>query len=148
MTGDKIAALIPIEWVANPANSDDGFRLFRAVIRDRAWYYGTDVKGHPFWMAPHSAGKNAATTEKAACAAAEAHCRQTVLAEIEAVIPGLIPAARTLAAENERLREVLKPFAALADEVDRLRHPDDSTCIWRLSARSLRAARSALNPKD
>ena len=147
MTGDKIAALIPIEWVANPANSDDGFRLFRAVVRDRAWHYGTDAKGQPYWMAPHSAGKDV-PTEEAARAAAETDCRQTVLAEIEAVIPGLIPAARTLAAENERLREVLKPFAALADEVDRLRHPDDSTCIWRLSARSLRAARSALNPKD
>jgi hypothetical protein len=41
----------------------------------------------------------------------------------------------------DRAREVIKPFAAFADEADALGHSDDSTCVWRIKAADLRTAR-------
>ena len=38
----------------------------------------------------------------------------------------------------------LKPFAALADECDRLGHEENSTCEWRIKASDLRKARAVL----
>jgi hypothetical protein len=43
------------------------------------------------------------------------------------------------------LREAAKPFVRHADDVDRLRHDDDSTCTHRMRAGDLRALRAALN---
>lgn len=45
----------------------------------------------------------------------------------------------------EELVEALGPFAELADEVDRYRHTDDSTCQHRLRASHLRSARAAVS---
>lgn len=49
--------------------------------------------------------------------------------------------------ELARLRAAAKPFAALAEEVDRFRHKDDSTCPHRLRAGDIRALRAALEPE-
>lgn len=40
--------------------------------------------------------------------------------------------------------EALKPFAAFANRADDYRHGDDSTCLWRISARDLRRARAVV----
>ncbi len=52
--------------------------------------------------------------------------------------------ATALAGEVERLRAALRPFAALAEQIDAWRHEDVSTCTHRLKAKDIRAARAAL----
>jgi len=49
-----------------------------------------------------------------------------------------------LRTDNAALRAALKPLAAFADEVDRLSHPDDSSCLWRMNACDLRRARDLI----
>lgn len=44
--------------------------------------------------------------------------------------------------------EALRPFAAIAKELDRINHEDDSTCTWRLSAKDIRLARDVLAALD
>lgn len=53
--------------------------------------------------------------------------------------------AEAAEAEVVRLRKALEPFAPLADEIDALRHSDDSTCLHRIKASDLRRARAALD---
>jgi hypothetical protein len=53
-----------------------------------------------------------------------------------------------LEADLQEAREALKPFAALAAEVDDLRHSDDSTCPHRLNAGNIRRARGVLRKGD
>lgn len=48
----------------------------------------------------------------------------------------------TLRARLAEAERVIEPFAALADDVDRYRHEDDSTCLHRIRAAHLRAARA------
>ena len=56
------------------------------------------------------------------------------------------PSSEKQLAERVRvLEEALRPFAALAEDVDRFRHEDDSTCPHRLKAGDLRRARKALS---
>ena len=45
---------------------------------------------------------------------------------------------------EDELLEALRPFAALAEEVNELRHEDDSTCPWRLKAGDIRKALTAI----
>lgn len=45
------------------------------------------------------------------------------------------------------LEDALVPFAHYADQADKYRHPEDSTCEWRLHARDLRKARALLAAK-
>ena len=55
------------------------------------------------------------------------------------------PTCDALIERVEELEAALRPFAALADDVDRLRHEDDSTCPHRLKAGDVRRARTALS---
>lgn len=45
---------------------------------------------------------------------------------------------------EDELLTALRPFAALAEEVNELRHEDDSTCPWRLKAGDIRKALTAI----
>jgi hypothetical protein len=53
-----------------------------------------------------------------------------------------------LAASHEKLVKAMKPFAALAKEVNELRHSDNSTCPWRLCAGDIRKAQQALSEAE
>lgn len=47
--------------------------------------------------------------------------------------------------EVEMTDETRRAFIALADDVDRLRHSDESTCLHRIKAGDLRALRAVLS---
>jgi uncharacterized protein (UPF0335 family) len=95
----------------------------------------------------------AAIGERAERAEAERNALQAELAQIKSEARrvergALVRSWADDVAELAALREAAKPFVRHADDVDRLRHDDDSTCPHRMRAGDLRTLRAVLNGEE
>lgn len=75
------------------------------------------------------------------------HCQLENFAINATDDPNRIRSWNTRASDDtiKALTEALEPFAKFADDVDKWRHGDNSTCEHRIKASDLRRARSALS---